>query len=134
MVIIAAVGAVVGGGDDGTSDGEEAGAECLDPSIAWLATLQSSFNRDLGIRSSAYVEVDTSEGTAYYVAVKASGASGVAVFGTSDPPLQADPGLMAAANSTASQLSDLGGDIPEDSPAAALLLDDSGTAAAEACL
>jgi hypothetical protein len=52
--------------------------------------------------------VDTSEGAAYYVAVKGSGVSGVAVFGTSDPPRQADPRLIAAANSTASQLSDLG--------------------------
>jgi hypothetical protein len=46
------------------------------------------------------------------VAVNVDGAAGTAVFGTSDPPLQSDPGLIAGANSTATQLSDLGVDIP----------------------
>jgi hypothetical protein len=77
--------------------------------------------------------VDTSEGTAYYVAVTVDGVSGVAVFGTSDPPLQSDPGLIAAANRAATQLSDLGADIPKDSPAGALLLDDDGVSAAQSC-
>ena len=61
------------------------------------------------------------------------GVDGVAVFGTSEPPLQFDPALIAAANAPASQLSDLGADIPEDSPAGPLLLDDNATSAAESC-
>jgi len=135
VVAIAAVGAAVGDGDGGADDAGVAGdSDCLHPGIAWLGTLQSAFRRDLGISSSAYVEVDTSEGTAYYVAVRVEGIPGVAVFGTSDPPLRADPGLIAAANSTARQLSDLGAEIPEDSPAGALLLDEGGTSAAASCL
>jgi hypothetical protein len=99
--------------------------------------LQSAFYeeyRSAAITSSAYVETETSEGTAYYVAVNMDGAAGTAVFGTSDPPLQSDPGLIAGANSTATQLSNLGVDIPEDSSAGALLLDDAGTFAAESCV
>jgi len=68
------------------------------------------------------------------VAVTVEGVSGVAVFGTSDPPLQADPGLMAASNFSAKSLSDLGADIPRDSPAGILLLDLAGTSLAESCL
>jgi hypothetical protein len=68
--------------------------------------------RSAAITSSAYVETETSEGTAYYVAVNVDGVAGTAVFGTSDPPLQSDPGLIAGANSTATQLSNLGIDIP----------------------
>lgn len=40
---------------------------------------------------------------------------------------------MAAANPIASQLSELGAAIPEDSHAGALLLDDDVTRAAEQC-
>jgi hypothetical protein len=144
--VIGVVGSAVGGSTsdtgDGetvdTSDGETAEAsECEQPATAWLDTLQSAFYQEYRsdpITSSAYVQADTSEGTAYYVAVSVEGISGVAVFGTSDPPLQADPGLIAGANSTANQLSDLGIDIPEDSPAGALLLDDDATSASESCL
>lgn len=56
------------------------------------------------------------------------------MFGTSDPPLVSSPGLMAGANSAAMQLSDLGIDIPLDSSAGALLLDQDGTLAAESCV
>jgi len=80
------------------------------------------------------VEASTSEGEAYYVGVQVEGVSGVAVFGTSEEPLISDPGLIAGANSPARQLSDLGIDIPLDSPAGALLLDHDATLAAEACL
>jgi hypothetical protein len=72
-----------------------------------LDTLQSAFNRKYrraAITSSAYVHADTSEGTAHYVAVSVEGIFGVAVFGTSDPPLQADTSLITAANSAARQL------------------------------
>lgn len=141
MVLIVAVGAGVastsGEGDGAEGDVVADGvAECQQPATAWLDTLQSAFYRDYrdaAITASGYVEADTSEGTAYYVAVNVEGVAGTAVFGTSDPPLQADPGLIAAANSAASQLSDLGADIPEDSPAGVLLLDDDGTSAAESC-
>ena len=68
------------------------------------------------------------------MAVNVDGVAATAVFGTSDPPLQSDPGLIAAANSTATQLSDLGIDIPEDASAGGLALDDAGTSAAESCL
>ena len=128
------------GSDDGSSSGDEGTADtsdCLRPAGAWLDTLQSAFYkeyRSAAITSSAYVETETSEGTAYYVAVNMDGAAGTAVFGTSDPPLQSDPGLIAGANSTATQLSNLGVDIPEDSSAGALLLDDAGTFAAESCV
>jgi hypothetical protein len=112
-------------------------SDCLQPAGAWLDTLQSASYteyRSEAITSSAYVETETSEGTAYYVAVNVDGVAGTAVFETSDPPLQSDPGLIAAANATATQLSDLGIDIPQDSSAGALLLDDAETSAAESCL
>ena len=92
--------------DEGASDGGTS-ADCLRPSRAWLDTLTSAFNRKYrraAITSSAYVHADTSEGTAYYVAVSIEGISGVAVFGTSDPPLQADTNLITAANPAAGQL------------------------------
>ena len=111
-------------------------SECKQPAAAWLETLQSALYPEFranSITSSGYVEADTSGGKAYYVAVTVEGVPGVAVFGTSEPPLQADPGLIAAANPAASQLSDLGADIPEDSPAGAQLLDDDATSAAESC-
>ena len=135
MVVVVAVAASVasndtsGGGDDTSGGGDDA-ADCHEAAAAWLETLQSAFYREYrnaAITPSGYVEADTSEGRAYYVAVKVEGVAGVAVFGTSDPPLQADPGLIAAANSAASQLSDLGADISEDSSAGTLLLDDNGT-------
>ena len=126
---------MTGGGTFHIYEEETAEAsDCQQPGIAWLATLQSSFRRDLGISAAAYVEVDTSEGTAYYVAVRVDGVPGVAVFGTDDPPLQGDPGLTAAANPVASELSDLGADIHDGSPIGKLLLNDDGTSAAEACL
>lgn len=130
----------VSGSDDGSSSRDEGTADtsdCLQPAGAWLDTLQSAFYKEYrgaAITSSAYVETVTSEGTAYYVAVNVDRVARTAVFGTSDPPLQSDPGLIAGANSTATQLSDLGIDIPEDSSAGALLLDDAGTSAAESCL
>jgi len=89
------------------SSDERASVNCLRPARRWLHTLQSAFNgeyRRAAITSSAYVHADTSEGTAYYVAVSVEGISGVAVFGTSDPPLQADAKLITAANSAAGQL------------------------------
>jgi len=92
--------------DEGVSDGGTS-ADCLRPSRAWLDTLKSAFNRKYrraAITSSAYVHADTSEGTAYYVAVSIEGMSGVAVFRTSDPPLQADTTLITAANPAAGQL------------------------------
>jgi len=128
------MGTAVGDGNGGTTEDEA--SECLQPATAWLDTLQGGFYKEYrndSITSSAYVEADTSEGTAYYVAVTVDGISGAAVFGTSDPPLKSNPGLIAAANPAAAQLSDLGADIPEDSPAGTLLLDDGGTAAAESC-
>jgi hypothetical protein len=139
VIVLAAIGNAVGDDDGTTSDVEAAdgSSECLEPATAWLDTLQSAFypeHRDAAITSSAYVETETSEGTAYYVAVTVDGVSGVAVFGTSDPPLQSNPGLMAGANAAAVELSDLRIDFSEDSSAGALLLDDGGTAAAESCL
>jgi hypothetical protein len=139
------LGAIISMFDDGSdsasdiseSDGGVAASECLAPADAWLETLQSGFRRqykDAAITSSAYVETETAEGTAYYVAVEVEGIPSVAVFGTSDPPLQSDPGLIAGANDTAHQLSISGIDIPEDSAAGTLLLDDGGTLAAQACL
>lgn len=137
VVVIAAIGTAVGSGEGGIGT-DRAASDCLLPASAWLDTLETAFYPEFqdtpgGIMSSAYVEVDTSEGTAYYVAVIVDGVSGVAVFGTSDPPLQSDPGLIAAANHAATQLSDLGANIPEDSPAGALLVDDDGISAVQSC-
>jgi hypothetical protein len=137
VVAVAAIGTVVGVGE-GRTGADEAALYCPVAASAWLDTLETAFYPEFqdapgGITSSAYVEVDTSEGTAYYVAVTVDGVSGVAVFGTSEPPLQSDPGLIAAANEAATQLSDLGADIPEDSPAGALLLDDDGVSAVQSC-
>jgi hypothetical protein len=135
VVVVAATGTAVGVGEGGT---DEEASDCLLPASAWLNTLETAFYAEFqdapgGITSSAYVEVDTSEGAAYYVAVTVDGVSGVAVFGTSEPPLRSDPGLIAAANEEATQLSDLGADIPEDSPAGALLLDNDGVSAVQSC-
>lgn len=117
VIVVMVVGAWAGaatirmssdGGASMSSDGG-ASADCLRPARAWLETLQTSFDRkyrSVAITSSAYVHADTSEGTAYYVVVSVEGFSGVAVFGTSDPPLQADATLITAANSAAGQLFD----------------------------
>lgn len=112
VIVVMVVGAWAGAvrvrmsSDEGVSGGG-ASADCLRPARAWLDTLQSAFNheyRRAAITSSAYVHADTSEGTAYYVAVSIEGISGVAVFRTSDPPLQADTNLITAANPAAGQL------------------------------
>ncbi len=86
------------------------------------------------ITRAAYIEAETSAGTAYYVALEVEGVDGVAVFGTSEHPLQSDPGLIAAANATAEELSDLGIDIPQDSPAGELLKDPDAMREAATCL
>ena len=135
VVAVAAVASVTQNETSG-SDGDEASASCRTTAGSWLDTLHSAFYseyRDSSSSSPGFVEVETSEGVAYYVAVEVDGVAGVAVFGTSEPPLQADPGIIAAANPAASQLTDLGADIPEDSSAGMLLLDDAGTSLAEAC-
>jgi hypothetical protein len=116
----------------------EAATDCLLPARGWLNSLETAFYPEFqdapgGITSSVYADVDTSEGTAYYVAITVDGVSGQAVFGTSDPPHQSDPGLIAAANPAARQLSDLGADIPEGSPAGVLLQDDDGVSAVQSC-
>ena len=90
-----------------SSDEGSASVDCLRPARRWLDTLQDSFNRKYrraAITSSAYLQADTSEGMAYYVAVSVEGISGVAVFGTSDPPLRADASLITAANPVAGRL------------------------------
>ena len=112
VIVVMVVGAWAGAvrvrmsSDEGVSGGG-ASADCVRPARAWLDTLQSAFNheyRRAAITSSAHVHADTSEGTAYYVAVSIEGISGVAVFRTSDPPLQADTNLITAANPAAGQL------------------------------
>lgn len=132
VVVLDIIGALATQQPGTTNDEETDGASsCRQPAAAWLATLQSGFYsqyRDASMTALGYVEADTSEGKVMVV-----GVDGVAVFGTSEPPLQSDPGLIATANDAASQLSDLGADIPEDSPAGALLLDDDATSAAELC-
>jgi hypothetical protein len=136
VVILGAI-VVSSQGADEDDPGSATTATCLEPSGNWLDTLQGAFyreHRQSDITDAAYVEAETPEGTAYYVAVTVDGVSGVAVFGTSDAPLQADPGLIAATNPPASELSDLGADIPLDSPAGDLLLDGTGILAAEGCL
>jgi hypothetical protein len=117
VIVVMVIGAWAGaatirmssdGGASMSSDGG-APANCLRPARAWLDTLQSSFDRkyrSATITSSAYIHADTSEGTGYYVVVSVEGISGVAVFGTSDPPLQADATLITAANSAAGRLFD----------------------------
>jgi hypothetical protein len=67
---------------------------------------QSAFNMSIGEQLSRPLRTSmlTSEGTAYYVAVSVEGISGVAVFGTSDPPLKADTNLITAANPAAGRL------------------------------
>lgn len=107
VLVVMVVGAWAGAVSIRMSSDEGASVHCLRPARRWLDTLQSTFNREYrraAITSSAYVHDDTSEGTAYYVAVSVEGISDVAVFGTSDPPLQADAGLITAANSAAGQL------------------------------
>jgi hypothetical protein len=135
VLVVGIVGALVTE-QEPIGDGAAGAISCEQPSGAWLATLQSGFYsqyQDVPMTALGYVEADTSEGKAYYVAVTVEGVNGVAVFGTSAPPLQSGQGLVAAANPTASQLSELGAAIPEDSRAGALLLDDDGTSAAESC-
>lgn len=113
------------------------GPECSEPADAWLDTLASAFypeHKDATIARAAYIEADTSDGTAYYVALEVEGVEGVAVFGTSEAPLQADPGLIAAANAAAEELTDLGIDIPSDSPAGEQLKDLAATSEAATCL
>lgn len=141
VVVVAAAASQTQEDDDGgvsaVPEEPAVSVECERPSSGWLGTLQSAFYseyRNATIADAAYVEQETDEGVAYYVAVTVEGVAGVAVFGTSNEPLSPDPGLIAASNSAASQLSDLGADIPEDSSAGALLLDDAGTSAAESCL
>lgn len=134
MAMIVAI--AIGCGGDGDPSGDEP-PECDEPAVGWLDTLRSGFyreHRNAAIQQSGYVEADTPEGTGYYVAIEVDGVDGIAVFGTSEAPVQSDPGLIAAANEAASELSDLGADIQSDSPAGQLLLDPEGTAAAEACL
>lgn len=107
VLVVMVVGAWAGAVSIRMSSDEGASVDCLRPARRWLDTLQSSFNRKYhraAITSSAYVHADTSEGMAYYVAVSVEGISGVAVFGTSDPPLQADASLITAANSGAGRL------------------------------
>ena len=107
VLVVTVVGAWAGAVSIRMSSDEGASADCLRPARRWLATLQSAFNREYrsaAITSSAYVYADTSGGTAYYVAVTVEGSSGVAVFGTSDPPLQADTNLITAANPAAGRL------------------------------
>jgi hypothetical protein len=107
VLVVMVVGAWAGAVSIRMSSDEGASVDCLRPAKRWLDTLQSAFNREhrsAAITSSAYVHADTSEGTAYYVAVSVEGISGVAVFGTSDPPLKADTNLITAANSAAGQL------------------------------
>jgi hypothetical protein len=137
VIVLGIIGALATQQPSTTNDEEtDDASSCRRPAAAWLATLQSGFYsqyRDAPMTALGYVEADTSEGKAYYVAVTVEGVNGVAVFGTSAPPLQSGQGLIAAANPTASQLSELGADIPEDSHAGALLLDDAGTSAAESC-
>jgi hypothetical protein len=107
VLVVMVVGAWAGAASIRMSSDEGAPVDCLRPARAWLDTLQSAFSRkyrSAAVTSSAYVHADTSEGTAYYVAVSVEGISGVAVFGTSDPPLQADTNLITAANSAAGRL------------------------------
>lgn len=107
VLVVMVVGAWAGAVNIRMSSVEGAPVDCLRPARRWLDTLQSSFNRKYrraAITSSAYVHADTSEGMAYYVAVSVEGISGVAVFGTSDPPLQADASLITAANPAAGRL------------------------------
>jgi hypothetical protein len=107
VLVVMVVGAWAGAVNIRMSSVERAPVDCLRPARRWLDTLQSSFNRKYrraAITSFAYVHADTSEGMAYYVAVSVEGISGVAVFGTSDPPLQADASLITAANPAAGRL------------------------------
>jgi hypothetical protein len=107
VLVVMVVGAWTGAVSIRMSSDEGPSVDCLRPARRWLDTLQSAFKREYrraAITSSAYVHAGTSEGTAYYVAVSVEGISGVAVFGTSDPPLQADASLITAANSAAGQL------------------------------
>lgn len=110
---------------------------CEEPADAWLANLASAFFREhrfASIKRAAYVDVETTDGTdAYYVAVEVEGVTGIAVFGTSKPPLQSDPGLVAAANAAAEELANLGVDIPPNSSAGLLLKDLNGVTMAQAC-
>jgi hypothetical protein len=111
---------------------------CEAPSAAWLDTLASSFFAEYvgaPIKRAAYVDIETTDGTdAFYVAVELAGVSGIAVFGTSKPPVRSDPGLIAAANATAEELTDLGADIKPNSPVGLLLKDFNGVTMAQACL
>src|SRR5688572_22381161 len=110
LILSACSGSSPGPLAGGTGPADTSTATCQEPLQAWIRTLESAFigeHEGAAIEESAYVEAETSEGTAYYVAVRVDGVSGVAVFGTSDAPTQADPGLIAVANDAASELSDL---------------------------
>lgn len=121
--------------DEAADDG---GAECNVPNQEWLELLSGSFfpeYRDATIEDAAYVEVETSEGPATYVALKVDAVDRVAVFGSSGDPSTDDPGLTAAANGPAFQLSNLDRRVARpDSPEDALLRDPVGRSLAQRCL
>ena len=124
--------------EGGTGPGSDEASDCMIPAQVWIETLQGAFFEEhpgATVQESAYIEKETTDETpAYYVALRVEGVSGVAVFGTSNPPTQDDAGLIAAANDSARQLSDLGRAIAPDSPAARLLMDPEGAKEAEFCL
>ena len=79
------------------------------------------------------MKADTSKGTAYHVAVKVEGAAGVAGVGTSDPPLQVDPGIIAPRTRRRATPQTSERTSARTRRPRALLLDGDGTSAAESC-
>ena len=141
LVVLVALALKSGGTSDPegvTGPGGDEASDCMPPAEAWIDTLEGAFSAEhvgATVHESAYIEKETTDETpTYYVAVRVEGVPGIAVFGTSDPPLQGDAGTTAVANDSARQLSDLGAAVAPDSPLARLLMDPAGAAEAEFCL
>ena len=141
VVVLIALALETGGNSDpleGAGPDNDEASDCMPPAQAWIDSLKGAFfEHHLGatVHGSAYIEKETTDETpTYYVAVMVEGVSGVAVFGTADPPTQGDVGPTAVANDAARQLSDLGATAAPDSPTARLLMDPEGASEAESCL
>lgn len=116
---------------------ETMGATCPPASPDWIGLIQNGFYeqyRDAEITDSGYVQVETDDGTAYYVALRVEGVEGTPVFSGTEPPTgQRGPGILDAADDDAEQLADIGTAFAPGSRFATRFQDPDGIARAEAC-
>jgi hypothetical protein len=112
-------------------------AQCMSPADDWVRAIESTFRgqgQQASIVEAGFVEVATSDGAAYYVALEFEGIDRPAVFSTTNVPTSAPSGLLAAANNEAQRLSDLGAGAALGSPFDRRLRDANGIRQAIACL